>query len=612
MWGGYVGEKCGREMWGGICGGGYTGRMIYRILCIVLAISLFQIIGCGDGNSPRRADFIFAVGDEHNSLDPQKISWVVDGRIAEQMYEGLLRYDPTDLSLIPGVANTWDISDDQLTYTFHLRNDAKWSNGDPVTAHDFVYGWSRAIWPDLAADYTQLMQCIAGTKSFFEFRNEQLTQYIAQQPRDADAAKALFDEAQTHFQNTVALRATDDHTLVVTLEKPTPYFLELTAFVTFMPIHRPSIKADTTINPDTGMVQFDETYWSDGKRIVSNGPYQLTRRRFKQDVLLTANPYFHDAAAMQNQSILERIITDPQTALLAYENGELDWFNVPSANPLAADLIAQNRSDVHSTLMNGVYFYNFNCAPTFNDGTPNPLSDVRLREALSLAIDRQALVNSVTRLKQPTIQTYIPDNVVPGYTPPSAPNEAEVPHGFDPARAKQLLADAGYPNGQGLTGLSILYNTGHGHGMIAQAIARMWQQHLNVDVALEGVEVRSFSQRLKTHDYTIARASWFGDYRDPTTWLDKMSTGNGNNDCQYTNPDYDALLQQASTQLTPATRMQTLQKAEAIMLSEHPMAMIFQYINIDLYRPDRVTNLHTNAWNKLRLELVSVREESEH
>lgn len=571
------------------------------LVLLALCLSACNRSDSGAADKNREADLIFAVGDEHNHLDPQRISWVSDGRIANCLYEPLVKFDADTLEIIPGVAESWDVSDDKLTYTFHLREDARWSDGQPVTAGDFIYAWRRAMLPDVAADYAMLMFTIEGGKAFFDWRTNQLTEYAA--APDVNDPALMWKQALEQFDKTVAVKAVDDRTLTVKLVNPTPYFIELCAFVTFMPNPRHVVGAMPKFSNDTGMLRADPKYWSDPERLVTNGPYVMQRRQFKRDLLMVANDQYHGRAAMRNDSILEKIVPDPQSTVIAYEAGEVDFLPDLGVNAsVTADLAAQDRDDVHLVPMAGVYFYNFNCLPTKPDGSPNPLADVKVRRALSMGIDRKTLVSQVTRMNQPVVKSFVPPGVLPDYDPPE---EAGI--GFDPATGKNLLAEAGYPGGKGLTGLSILYNTGFGHERIAQAIKRMWEQHLGVVVTLEGVEVKSFAERLKKQDYTICRASWFGDYRDPTTWLDKCISDNGNNDCRYTNPQFDALMQQAAAEPDTQKRNAILREAEALMLQDSPMAMIYQYISVYVYDPQKVKHMCNNAWNLWRLEQVEVR-----
>ena len=551
-------------------------------------------------NRAAEADLVFVGGDEHNHLDPQKMSWLHDIRIANCLYEPLVKHNAVDLSIEPGVAESWTVSSDKLTYTFKLRQDARWSNGDPVVAGDFVFAWRRALLYEMAADYTKLFFCLRGAEDFFDWRKQQLARFAK---GSNDTAGQLWQQAQAHFAATVGLAAPDERTLVVTLVRPTAYFLELCAFATFMPNHVRSVEAVTSIDPASGMLGEQAGYWSDPSQLVCNGPYVLKRRRFKRDLLMVANDHFWDRRAMANSSIMEKIISNPQTALLAYQRGEVNWLpDIPSASSVAADLAKLRRPDTHLVSMAGVYFYNFNCKARLNDGSANPLADKRLRQALSMGIDRKTLVSKVTRLNQPVARSFVPPDAIAGYDPP-----VEAGIGFDPAGGRKLLAQAGYRDGRDLAGLSILYNTGFGHETIAQAIKRMWQQHLGVVVKLEGVEVKAFSERLKKHDYTIARAAWFGDYRDPTTWLDKMMSDNGNNDCAYSSREYDDLMRSAADAVAdPAQRLALLRQAEAVMLDDSPMAMIYQYISIFVYDPHKLRGMTRNPWNIWRLENVRV------
>ncbi len=571
------------------------------LLLILGALSLLPT-GCDPGTQD--ADFRFVSASAHHYLDPQKISWSHDFRIVECLFEPLVKVEPDDLRIEPAVASAWDVADDAKTYTFHLRPDARWSNGDPVTSHDFVYAWRRAMLPDLAADYTQLFFHIEGAEAFFGWRSKQLTEY--QQPgttRSPAAAQRLWEQAQHQFTRSVGLSTPDDRTLVVKLTRPTPYFLQLCAFATFMPVHAASLESKTSINPETGMLTQDPT-WTKPPHLISNGPYTLNEWKFKRHLLLTANPHYWSRATMANDSILEMIIESPQTALLRYDNNQVDWLpDIPTAKPIAADLIHSRRPDVHAGPAAGTYFYNFNCKPQLNDGSANPLADPRVRTALSMCIDRQTIVERVTRLSsvQPTASTFVPPNTLQDYAPPTDTGVR-----FNPQRATSLLAEAGYPDGQGLTGLSILYNTEGGHGDIAQQIRHAWLEHLGVTIKLEAVESKRFSERLKNQDYTICRASWFGDYRDATTFLDKMVTGNGNNDCAWSDTRYDTLIRSAADQTDPAKRTVTLQEAETLMLKQQPIAPIFHYINLWLYDPDRVQGLPLNPWRVRRLERVKI------
>lgn len=570
------------------------------LLTLILSLTCFS---CGE--SEPRAGLVFVSPDDHNFLDPQRMTWLHDLRVAECLFEPLVRFKLPEMTIEPAAAESFEVSLDGLTYTFRLRGDAKWSNGEALTAGDFIHAWRRAIAPDMAADYSELFFRIKGAREFFNWRNQQLaathTMRFASEQAQQEYFANAWREAVAHFDQTVGIKSPDARTLIVTLEAPTPYFIELAAFAPFSPVHAASVEKATTLNA-SGMRETDATYWADPQRLITNGPYVLAERRFRRDLLMTQNPHYWNKAAMKNTSIREVIIGDHGTALQQYQSGKVDWLpEVPTASAMAADLVAQKREDVITTPWAGTYFYSFNCLPTLKDGTPNPLADARVRKALALAIDRKLIVERVTRMNQPVAKTFIPPGALPGYEPP-----VDAGAGYDIERAKKLLADAGYADGSTLKGLSILYNTGQGHENIAQQIKRAWEETLGVSVTLEGVEVKAFSQRLKSQEYTIARAAWIGDYRDPTTFLDKFLSAGANNDAKWANEEYDALMAKAARQTDEAERLATLRDAETLLMKEQPLAPIFHYITLHLYDPKKVKGIHPNIWNNRRLEFVSV------
>lgn len=577
------------------------------ILGIAAAVFILALATSWGGGTPD-ADITFLASGEHNHLDPQRMSWSHDIRVAQCLYQPLVNLDYETFELSPGIAKRWHVSDDGRTYTFHLRHDARWSNGDPVTAHDFLYAWRRGMMPDPAAPYTDLLFHIRGARDFFEKRRDDLEQYARLRASfgssgDRDAAEAMHENAKAYFHEMVGVAAPDEHTLVVELERPTAYFLDLVAFATFMPNHAQSVAAHTEVDPASGTAHVLPAYWSNP---VTNGPYTIADRQPERYLHMVANDRFWDRAAMRNGSLLELIVSDPNTAMQKYERGEADFHPALPGGGELAKLVAasaDDRNDVIRQTMAGTYFYNFYCAPELSNGKDNPLADKRVRRALSMAIDRHALVDHVTGVGQPIARSYIPVGALADYDPP-------VEHGvtFDPEAARALLDEAGYPDdGHGLDGLSILYNTGATHGTAAQAIRRMWAEHLNLDVQLEGVPVKVFSERLNNGDYTIARASWFGDYPDPTTWLDKMSSGSPNNDCKWSNQRFDDLLGQAAALPRGPQRTALLREAEAVLLEDQPMALLYQYVLLYLIN-ERVEGLEPNAWNRFRFENASIKE----
>ena len=580
--------------------GRFLGLLLVIVVLVVLAAVIFT------PGHQRRAELEFISSDSLHDFDPHIASWMVDFRVLEAMFERLVVLDAQTMTVQPAAAERWDISDDGLTYTFHLRKDAKWSNGDPVTAHDYVRGWRRAMLPDTGAQYIEMMWNIKGARAWGEAWSAQRKAYENNRmAKSAQTAKALLDQAYERFEETVGLKAVDDHTLRVELERPIPYFIELAAFATFSPLHGPSFEKFVTVEPDTGLYKADAD-WIQPGNVVTNGPYVLTGYRADQDLMLEQSPHYWNREAMKNRSIYMKIMKDSKAALNYYESGRADWWpDVPASDVLAADLIDEQkqgrRNDVHANLVAGSYFYSFNCLPKLPDGRDNPFVDARVRLAFGLAIDRELLVTTILRAGQQAAGTYVPP-VIPGYTSPRSAGME-----FQPQRAKELLAEAGYPDGRGLEGLSLLYNTGFGHEKIASFVADQWREHLNVSVELDGMASTQFGESLRKQQYDIARANWFGDYRDPTTFLTKYHSQGGNNDAKWNNPTYDAILAEADSMTDVQARAARLAEAEALLLQEAPIIPVFFYVDVDLYDPARVSGIHGNAWNIRNLEKIQVK-----
>ncbi len=572
--------------------------MVKRIVAIILVMfSLPLLIGVGDPMP--KADFVFVESAEYNSRDPQRMTYLADIRLAGRLFETLVDLNFDNMSRNPGAAERWEVSEDGRTYTFYIREDAYWSNGDPLTAHDYIYAWRRAIIPDTAAGYAFFLFAIDGAQDFYAFREAQLEAYVEETKETGgseERAEALWEEAVQKCDEMVRMRAVDDKTIEVTIRQRTDYFLDLVAFATYMPVHQASVEAGVTYNAESGMRMDDPTYWNDPDRLIGNGPYVLEKRKFRQYNYLTANPYYWNRDALKNKSLLARIISDDMAIMMAYDQGVVDYVPLVSTG-MSHDLVADDRDDVHVVPLAGTYIYNFNCLPTLKNGEPNPLADWRVRRALCTAIDRSQLGEKVTRLNEPPAYSFVPPGSCAGYEPPvdAAPK-------FDPDAAKALLKEAGYENGSEVKGLSILYNTGGGHDRIAQAVKNMWEEHLGVIVTLEGVESKISSQRARSQDYTIRRAGWYGDYADPTSWLDIRSSKDENNTTKWSNLEYDGLLKKAAVSTDPAARMKLLEEAEAIMMKECPQAVLFHYVGVSLYDPAKVKGLKLNAWTRDRFE----------
>lgn len=487
------------------------------------------------------------LGAEPKTLDPQLNSAADGGYVINNTFEGLFRHSGTEIT--PAIADSYEVSADGLVYTFKLK-DTKWSDGSPLTANDFVYSWTRALDPLTASEYSFQLYYIKGGQEFFE---------------------------GTGKREDVAVKAIDDLTLEVTLIAPTAYFLDLLTFYTYLPTKQSVVEA----TPDGG--------WAiDPAKTVCNGPFMLTEYSSGEKLVLSKNPNYWNAANVKLDTINAFMIVDESTMLTAYESGELDIIDsMPSA-----EIPRLQAEDPTFMIMPqvGTYYYMFNV-------TKKPVDDVKVRQALTLAIDRKALVETVTKGGQ------IPAT---GFTPPGlydangavfhevAGNYGINPDAADVEKAKVLLAEAGYPDGAGFPTIEVLYNTSEGHKAIAEAIQEMWKKNLNIDVTIANQDWAVFQDTRHQGNYTISRAGWLGDYADPMTMLDLWTSYSGNNDTQWKSPEYDALIEASKLQ-TGQERFDTLYKAQQMMMDAAIVLPIYYYTD-----PLMVSN-RVQGWEKAGL-----------
>ncbi|MEM8758225.1 MAG: peptide ABC transporter substrate-binding protein [Planctomycetota bacterium] len=621
-------------------------KLFLPVVILLAAVTL--TVATDDPDPP--ADFTFINRGSISTLDPQRMSWMQDLRVARLLYEPLVRLDTLheNYEVIPGVAERWEVSDDQTVYTFHLRDDAKWSNGEPVTAQQFVYSWRRALLPETASDYAKLFQSIKGADEFFAWRTDQTADYAERvssiPPADRKAeVQRLWDEAMAFFDANVGLKALDDRTLRVELKNPTPYWLDLCAFAVFSPVYEPLVSQYERLSPETGQIKI-EFGWTKPPLTVTNGPFMLERWRFKRGLFLRANPYWWAKDTLDVETIGIPSVEDPNAAVLAFETGAVDWvsdlttdyrismledkwaFYAEHADEverlkaegldqfaIAAALPDDPRKNVHAVDNFATYWYNFNCLPTLPDGRPNPFHDPRVRRAFAMCIDKRTITDKINRIGQPVASTIIPKGSIAGYTSPDGlkcvSDFWDDPEGLEAhiAEAKRLLAEAGYPSPDDLPVIELLFNKDSGHDLIGQQIARDWERYLGVQTQLSQKEIKVFRDDLKNANYMTSRAGWYADYADPTTFLDLNRTGNGNNDRKYSNPVYDDLLERAKTGLDPEKRMALLSEAERIIVEEDlPKVPIFHYVSLYLFDPDRLTGLNSHPRANQDLYLVDI------
>lgn len=631
----------------------YTPGMSRAIVPIVALLALVLGAMAIDRSGPP-AEFIFVNRGEVFTLDPQRMSWMQDFRMASAFYEPLVRWNNDDFTIEPAAADLPEISDDRRTYTFRLREDARWSDGAPVTAHDYIWSWQRGILPDTAADYTMMFFAIDGAESFFRWRVERLAGFT----KSGQSARELWDESNRRFAETVGLRALDDRTLEVTLTRPVAYFLDLVAFGIFHPVYRPCVEGwelsdeEWTVvraqgwhaidpppfdrrnwvrlNDTTGRIeQLHE--WTKPARLVCNGPYILTDWRYRRGMRIELNPHFHSPEMVRSKSIEIVSIDDSNTAVLAFESGGLDWLSEVETE-FQADLLRERlnydekhraeyesllargtspdealallpapgpgeRRNIHAFPTFGTDFYSFNCRPALADGSFNPFADARVRRAFVLATDRKAIVEQVTRLNEPIATTLTPPGSIPGYDEPTG-------LGFDLARAKRELAQAGWKDrdgdgrienekGEVFPVIDLLFSTNTPrYRNISLALRDMWQRELGVIVELRGKDNKAFKEDLKSGKFMVGRGRWYGDYGDPTTFLNLFHTDDGNNDRGYSNPRIDAMLAEAERETDPAKRFAVLEECERILFQEEvPMLTLCTLVQLYMYDPVRVRGL---------------------
>ena len=481
------------------------------------------------------------IASEPQTIDPA-LNSAVDGAIMiNHMFEGLMRWVDsgvetagsdgtcTNAELSYGQAESYDKvtnEDGTVTYTFHLRDGIMWSDGQPVTANDFVFSWQRLVSPETAADYSYMIDCVVNANAIM---NGEL------------------DPSE------LGVSAPDNKTFVVTITSDLPYFTELCAFPATFPV-REDIVSDSqwTYSPDT---------------YISNGAYKMTSRVTNSEIVMEPNEYYYGVDTLGPDKITFKLMDDANAMLSGFNSGELDFIESMPTDEVAGLLAS---GDLKIVDYIGTYYV---CYQTQKE----PFDDPKVREAFTLAIDRTYIVEQITQTGQVEAGGFVPAGVYDAegatgddfrtvggdyYAPTDADYEANC------ERARELLAEAGYPNGEGFPVVTYLYNTDDSHKAVGEALQNMWQTVLGVTVQLDNQEWATFLQTRKDGDYSIARNGWIADFNDPMSFLDMWLTGGGNNDAQYSNAEYDSLIQQAKASTDPAERMSLMHQAEDIIIGQ--------------------------------------------
>jgi oligopeptide transport system substrate-binding protein len=516
----------------------------YR-LCTAVFIATLLASGCGKpksaatasssahtGNSEARQVLRLGNGAEPQDIDPQTITGVPDHTISAALFEGLLTENPKDLSAEPGVAEKWEVSPDGLLYTFHLRDGVKWTDGTPITAETFVRSYQRMLTPALGAEYSYLLHFVKNAKAFNEGK---LTDF-----------------------NEVGFKAVDSRTLQVTLTAPTPFLLKIIAS------HNSWYPVPVHVVEKLGGMTRKDSGWTRPENIVTNGAFRLKEWRPQQVMVLEPNPHYWDRARVKLDEVHFLPVENQDTEERMFRTGQLDMtYELPLAK---VDVYRKQQPEALRTdPYLGVYFFRCNV-------TRPPLNDKRVRRALALALDRESLVKNVVRGNQrPAYAVSYPGTA--GYTP-----TAKLSGTLDDA--KRLLAEAGFPDGQGFRRLELLYNTSQNHRVIAEAIQQMWRRGLNVDISLRNEEWKVYLDSQDNKAFDLERGGWIADYADPHVFLEIWGSKNLNNDTGFANAEYDNLLEQALNAKDEAARYAIYQKMDAILVDEMPIIPIYYYTRV--------------------------------
>lgn len=491
----------------------------------------------------------FSFTSEVPTFDPAQAQDNVAHTMLNMMYEGLVAMDE-DGQAVPANAEKWEI--DGTKYTFHLRQDAKWSNGDAVTANDYVRSWERVLSPETspAPPYANMLyDYIQGAKEY--------------------------NEGKIKDFNEVGVKALDEYTLEVNIINPTPYFLGLTSFYTYFPVHE-SVK--------------DDAKWAVNKdKMITNGPFILTGWEIGQSYELAKNDNFHGKDEVKLNNIQISVVDSAATQLAAYKNGEVDYAGQP-VGEIPADQLPSVRQELKDDFTNrsiaSVYYYQFNV-------TAKPFDNAKIRKAFSMAIDRQTLIDKVTLGGETAAFGFVPYGIVGANGEEFRKSNPDTYFSYNVEDAKKLLEEgmkeAGYTT---LPEISLLYNTSENHKRIALAIGDMWKKALGVDIKLVNQEFQVYITTRQNLDYQVARAGWVSDYNDPMSFMSMWTTDNGNNNSGYSNKEYDQLITDAQKTGDEKAREEMIAKAEKILVEDDMVVIpLYYYTTKTLIKPN-LKNVH--------------------
>ena len=548
------------------------------LLTLVFAMSIF-LAACGGGDeeetngdsddtdATEETDGDEELADEQElsvnikteppSLHPGTSTDTTSSAVLDQVFEGLTRVNQEG-EVEEGMAESWDISEDELTYTFNLREDATWTNGDPVTASDFEYAWKWVLDPENAdTDYAYQL-------------------YPIKNAEDAKENDGSLDD--------VGITVEDDHTLVVELEQPTEYFLELTAFYTYYPINE-----DVTSDNKEWALDASDDY-------VSNGPFQLVSWDHKDNIVIEKNEDYWDADTVKLETITMHMVEEESTALQMFESGDLDWVGDPTDSvPLAAIPSMKDAGELNISDRAGVYYYSFNTEE-------EPFDNEDIRKAFALSLDRTSIVESITQGEQKPAMGLVPPSIFEeneeGYF---ADNDADTAKEHLEKGLEELGLDE-------LPTVKLSYNTDEGHAAIAQAAQDIWKKELGVEVELNNEEWNVFLDSLGEGDYQMGRMGWIADFNDSINFLEIFETVGGNNYTNWEDDEFKELIKESRAELDPDKRREILRDAEAIYMDQMPIAPVYFYTNVYAHQ-DNVKNITVSPIGNIQYKWGYITEE---
>ncbi|MES2734674.1 MAG: peptide ABC transporter substrate-binding protein [Verrucomicrobiota bacterium] len=481
---------------------------------------------------------IIANGAEPETMDPQMATGVPEHHLFDALFEGLVATTVEDPDANgPGAATHWE-TPDFITWTFHLRPEGKWSDGTPLTARDFLFSFQRILSPDLAAPYAPMLYPMLNAEEF----NKGTVKDFAQ----------------------VGAKALDDHTLQIILKGPADYLPSMLKHYSWHPMPRHVIER-------FGKMTDKDTPWTRVGNLVGNGPFKLKEWRYTHSITVDRNPHYWDAATVKLNEIQFIPIVSDATEERAFRDGQIHVTNTVPLSKL--DFYRAKHPDVYrEDAMLGTYFYRINI-------TRPPFNDKRVRQALALAVDRETLVKNVLRGGQKPALSFSPPGVRKDYHAPQSLT-------YNPEKARQLLAEAGFPNGKGFPKFDILINTLESHRTIGEAIQEMWKKNLNIPAGVLNQDWGVYLESQRKLEFDLCRAGWVGDYLDPYTFLSIWQKGDGNNNTGWGNKHYDGLMQASLREGDVTKRVALLSEAETLLLDELPMVPLYYYARPHLSRPE--------------------------